>query len=110
MAIARKGSRRITVEGTQFRWKVRARPTYGQGLGATPLTFVAERAEQPGALLVASLPCRHPSNWMGMPAGVVLPSTVVSAIRSALAEGWQPSQPGPAFMLELDESAVTATR
>jgi hypothetical protein len=101
MAIAGKGSRRITVEGTQFRWKVRGRPTYEQGLGTAPLTFVVERSEQPGALLVASLPCAHPDNWMGMRAGVMLPGTVASAIRSGpLAEGWLPSRPGPAFMLE----------
>lgn len=28
MTVARKGSRRIVVDGVQFRWKVRSRPTY----------------------------------------------------------------------------------
>jgi hypothetical protein len=109
MTLARKGSRQITVDGIRFRWKVRGKPSYSQGNGWTPLVFAVEQAEQPGALLVASLPCAHPGNWLGLPAGVVLPGTVASAVKSALTEGWQPSRPGPTFVLALDESAVTAT-
>ncbi|MBO2464649.1 hypothetical protein J4709_44475 [Actinomadura sp. LCR2-06] len=100
MAMAKKGSRRITVAGLEFRWKVRGRPTYDQALGWTPLTFAAERAAEPGALLVVSMRCAHPSNWLGLPATPVLPRTVAAAINTALQRGWQPSQPGPPFVLD----------
>jgi hypothetical protein len=63
--LARKGSRLITVGGATFRWTVRRRPTYSQANGWSPLTFVVERAERPGAILVVSLPCAHPGNWLG---------------------------------------------
>ena len=89
MTIARKGTRRIIVGGVAFCWKVRGRPTYSQGLGWAPLTFAVERAERPGALLVVSMPCAHPSNWMGLPSGVVLPSVVAHAVEMAVCQGWR---------------------
>jgi hypothetical protein len=41
MTLPRKGSRLITVDGTVYRWAVRPKPTYSQGLGAT-MTFAVE--------------------------------------------------------------------
>ncbi|MEV0728131.1 hypothetical protein [Polymorphospora sp. NPDC050346] len=105
MTLAIKGSRRITVDGVAFRWSVRRRPTYSQGSGWSPLTFVVEQAEQPGALLVAALPCAHPGNWFGLPSQPVLPGTVAAGVRQALTAGWQPSRPGPAFKLDLSDPA-----
>jgi hypothetical protein len=93
--MAKRGSRLITIDGYEYRWKERSRPTCCQGLAWSPLTFVAEHAEQPGARLVVSLPCAHPSNWLMAPAGAVLPSTVASAIKSALNTGWRPTRPAP---------------
>ncbi|SFQ24960.1 hypothetical protein SAMN04489713_12538 [Actinomadura madurae] len=101
MTLARRGCRRIVVDGAEYRWKVRGRPTYCQGLGWSPLTFAVEAAESPGALLVVSLPCAHPSNWVSLPSGVVLPRTVSRAIHSALLNGWMPTRPGPTFTLTL---------
>ncbi|MFI6450221.1 hypothetical protein ACIBF6_01580 [Streptosporangium amethystogenes] len=62
MAMPRRGSRLITVDGTGFRWRVRNKPTYCQGNDWSPLTFAAERAEKPGDVLVVSLPCARPDN------------------------------------------------
>jgi hypothetical protein len=103
MTLASRGSRRITVDGVDFRWKVRRKPTYCQANGWSPLTFVVELVEQRGALLVVSLPVAHPGNRLGLPSRPVLPATVSAAVRRALAAGWQPSQPGAAFNLSLDD-------
>jgi hypothetical protein len=108
MTLAAKDSRKITIDGVAFRWKVRGRPTYCQSNGWTPLTFVAEHAERPGALLVVTLPYARPDNWMGLRAAAVLPGTVAEAISQALSGGWRPEVPGPPFALALDEQAVTA--
>jgi hypothetical protein len=110
MTLAAKRSRQITVDGVAFRWKVRGRPTYSQGNGWIPLAFVAEHAERPGALLVATMPYACPDNWMGLPAAAALPGTVASAITQALAGGRRPAVPGPPFALTLDEQAVPAIR
>lgn len=99
MTLASKGTRPITVDGVPYRWKVRRRPTYSQGIGESGMVFAAERADQPGATLVVSLPWAHPSNWLGSPAHAVRPGMVADTIRQALAQGWEPSRPGPTFVL-----------
>ena len=106
MALARRNSRQITVDGVLFRWAARRRPTYSQAMGWKPLTFAVEHAEQPRARLVVSLSRPHPSNWLGLPTQPVLPATVAASIREALAAGWLPGLPGPPTTLTLRETAA----
>ncbi|PMR62690.1 hypothetical protein C1A38_02830 [Verrucosispora sp. ts21] len=97
MALVKKGSRLITVDGITYRWRVRARPTYAQALCEKPLAVAVEQVDCKGRVLLVSMPQDHPSNWFGGPAVPALPSTVAAIVRAALAEGWQPTQPGTAF-------------
>jgi hypothetical protein len=48
MALVRKGSRQIDVDGTAYRWRLRGGPTYIQGLAWLPCMFAVERADTPG--------------------------------------------------------------
>lgn len=105
MTLARKGCRRIVVNGVVFRWSVRRRPTYCQANGWSPLTFVVEQATGRGALLLVWLPYAHPGNWLALPSRPALPSTVATGISQALTAGWRPSQPGPLFTLALRDSS-----
>jgi hypothetical protein len=100
MALVRKGSRRIVVDGTAYRWRLRGRPTYFRGLAWTPCTFAVEHADTPGTTLVVTTNQAHPSNWIGREAKSVLPSGVAAAVRLALREGWTPMAPGSAFHLD----------
>lgn len=100
MALVRKGSRRIVVDGTVYRWRLRGRPTYFQGLAWSPCTFAVEHADTPAAALVVTTSQLHPSNWIGREAEPVLPSGVAAAVRLALREGWTPTAPGSAFHLD----------
>ena len=104
MTLAKRGSRRIVVDGLVFRWLVRRRPTYCQALGWSPLTFVVELLDGSGALLVVALAGAHPANWLGLPSSGVSPATVAAGIQQALAAGWQPGLPGAAFALTLTEA------
>ncbi|MEU7584850.1 hypothetical protein AB0A95_00965 [Micromonospora sp. NPDC049230] len=97
MALTRKGSRLITVDGIVYRWRVRGKPTYDQALCERPLTFAIEQADRKGSVLLVSMPQNHPSNWFGGPPVPVLPSTVAAVVRRALAEGWRPGEPAAAF-------------
>lgn len=90
-------------DSTAYRWRLRGRPTYFQGLAWSPCTFAVEHADTPGMTLVVTTDQPHPSNWIGREAEPVLPSGVASAVRLALREGWTPTAPGPAF--HLDQSA-----
>ncbi|MFF2197560.1 hypothetical protein [Streptomyces sp. NPDC058157] len=99
MALVRKGSRLITVDGTAYRWRLRGRPTYDQGLVVSPLTYAVELARTPGTTLVVTTGQPHPGNWLGAAARPVLPSQVEGSIRAALAAGWTPADPGSPFHL-----------
>jgi hypothetical protein len=101
-----KGSREITIDGVRYRWLVRRRPTYHQGLAWSPLTFVVEQAESSGARLIVSMGAAHPSNWVAARSVAVTPGIVEEAVRSALSRGWVPARPGPPH--RLDSSAPPA--
>jgi hypothetical protein len=101
MALGRKGSRRIVVDGTAYRWRLRRRPTYFQALAWTPCTFAVEHAEVSGTTLVVTTDQPHPSNWFGREAEPVLPSDVAETIQLALHKGWTPTTPGSPFYLDL---------
>lgn len=100
MALVRKGSRRIVVDGTSYRWRLRGRSTYFQGLAWAPCTFAVEHADTPGMTLVVTTDQCHPSNWIGREADPILPGRVAAAVRLALHQGWSPTAEGSAFHLD----------
>ncbi|MFC9633323.1 hypothetical protein ACFTY8_29655 [Streptomyces mirabilis] len=101
MALVR--SRRIVVDGTAYRWRLRGKPTYVQSLAWSPCTFAVEHADTAGTTLVVTTDQPHPRNWIGREAEPVLPSGVAAAIRLALRDGWAPTASGSSF--RLDQSA-----
>lgn len=103
MAIGRKGSRRIVVDGTTYRWHLRGRPTYSQGLCWSPCTYAVEHADTPGTTLVVTTNQPHASNWVGEPVVPVLPSDVAATITWALRRGWSPTHPGSPVHLDLSD-------
>lgn len=105
----RTGSRLITVDGTDYRWRLRGRPTYDQGLAASPATYAVEHAERPGATLVVATDQPHCGNWMGREGKPVHPADVAAAVRLALRQGWEPTAPGAAYRLDLSEGFEPVT-
>jgi hypothetical protein len=101
MALVRKGSRPIVVDDVTYRWRIRRRPTYAQGLGWKPLSYAVEQADTPGAILVVTTDLSHPNNWLNIAAKAVLPTDVTIAIRAARTQGWTPDKPGSPFLLDL---------
>ncbi|MGK5548079.1 hypothetical protein ACSNOH_25615 [Streptomyces sp. URMC 127] len=106
MALPRKGSRRIVVDGTAYRWRLRGRPTYGQGTGWSPMTYAVEHFADPGTTLLVDTGIPHPGNWTGAPSAPVLPPAVAEAVRTAVAAGWNPTAPGAPFRLSLREPSA----
>lgn len=99
MSLVKKGSRLITVDGVTYRWRVRGKPTYVQGLCERPLAVAVEQVDCKARVLLVSMPQDHPSNWIGGSAVPVLPSAVAAIVRKALAEGWQATPSGTAFLM-----------
>ncbi|MFD8606316.1 hypothetical protein ACFV1S_30195 [Streptomyces globisporus] len=85
MALNRKGSRRVTVDGIEYRWRIRRKPSYMQGLCWTPLTYAVEAASgnQPGTTLIVNSGQAHPSNWVGVETEPIRPAHVAASIREA---------------------------
>jgi hypothetical protein len=82
VGIAKKGTRRICVDGVPYRWVAREL--------SPGLRIVVQATELPGAVLVL----RSAQN---IAATHVPPSQVAVAIQSARAAGWEPQQPGAPF-------------
>lgn len=106
MAILKKGSRPIVVDGCKFRWRVRHRPTYCQGLCWSNLVLAVEAADAVSSTLVVDLPQLHACNWLKQPAEPVLPAQVADYIRQAIVAGWQPTKPGKPFLLNRSKPAA----
>ena len=106
MAIVKKGSRAIIVDGVRYRWRARHRPTYSQGVGDSNQSISVESWDAPGSNLVVELPDLHCSNWLRKPSTPVPPVKVAGYIREALAEGWTPTVSGKPFILQRDPKIV----
>lgn len=107
MSIPKKGSRLIAVDGVIYRWRIRRKPTYCQANSWAPLTFAVEPADEPGSVLLVSLPCSRPDAWLGERAMAIRPALVSATIRRALKCGWDPHQIGNAFIFSLTEDDLT---
>jgi len=103
MSIDRKGSRRILVDSTAYRWTVRSRPTYIQTLAQGNLRFAVELEDLGRTVLIVTVDAARPDNWMMAEASIISPSIVERAIRLALDQGWCPGATGSAFALSLPE-------
>jgi hypothetical protein len=100
LSIPKKGARRVVVEGVEYIWRVRSRPTYSQAMGWNSLTIAIQQfGPSRGSVLVAELEQSHPSNLVGKPAQSVMPSLVAGCIRRGLKAGWHPNKSGPQFRL-----------
>ena len=97
MAISKRGSRRIVVDGIAYRWKVPL-PDESQEEGWPGMAAAVSRIESNGSQLWLKFSDRYsmggPCAEQGKP---ILPSEIALGIRAALASGWQADRPGKQF-------------
>lgn len=89
MALAKKGTRLMSVEGASYRWVVA--PNDEPGLG-----IVVEAADAPGQRMVT---------WVDH-GTTISPGLVREAILHALAQGWQPRERGPERVFRFDAPSI----
>ena len=104
MSITKKGSRRIVVDGTVYRWMIRRKPSRGQADYAEPLTFAVAQENIRGSLLHVKMNAARYDIMHDVPHSVVSPKTVAAAIRKALTAGWQPGYGGGTFCIVWSET------
>jgi hypothetical protein len=101
MAIPKKGTRPITVDGNDYRWLVRRKPTYSQGNGWTPMTVAVSSTIPNTSALVATLATNRPDAWINADSKMITPGEVANLIRLAIVRGWNPAAPGSPFQLNV---------
>ena len=100
MAIPKKGSRKITVDGTDYRWTIRRKPSYGQAIEESMLTAAIELFENPGSLLLVTFPFPRPDSWVSNDGRAVTPTAIERSIKKSIEAGWKPAQCSPNFNLD----------
>ncbi|MGW2872099.1 hypothetical protein [Kitasatospora sp. NPDC001225] len=100
MALARKGTRRIAVDGEEYRWRV-TRQHWCCDYEGTTLGYAAEHAAHPGTALVVDTGRPTLRTPGAVATDLVLPREVAAGIRTARANGWTPATPGPPLTLHL---------
>lgn len=110
MTIRQKHSRNICVDGINYRWVIRDRPTYLQAVGMSNLSVAVEKTDAPDSILRIVLPAARKDNWLLVPGYVVKPSDLSRWIPKALAAGWLPGKKGPGFELRLEDSDLVANQ
>ncbi len=108
MALPKKGTRLIEVDGIAYRWLIRGKPTYSQGNAWAPMTVAIELSLKARQSLVVELSDTRPDSWLEASSAQIKSAQVAELIRLGLAHGWQPSKPRPPYVLRVP-SAQTST-
>ena len=107
MAIPKKGTRTITVEGGKYRWLIRRKATYSQSdYGIGRVHVAVEHAENPGTTLFIYTNREHPKDWNTEKIIPVVPSDVSNWIKQALELNWKPEQNGPQLSVSIEEGKM----
>ncbi len=104
MAISKKGSRSIAVNGINYHWLIRRKVTYSQEIFGTPQLNVAIAcADQAGSTLVIHTDRAHPGNIETEAADIIpiTPKDIAAWISRAIELGWEPKVPGPQLLVEV---------
>jgi hypothetical protein len=97
MAISKKYSRRIVVDGITYRWRVPPDVDYDQTAYDGILVVDVWLEEDVGQLLRLIGGPRAPRFLRRRPTDVITPRRLAVGIRSALAAGWNPAVTQPIF-------------
>lgn len=107
MAFPKVGSRRISVDGVTYCWRIRRKPTRLQAdYGVGRLHVAMQLASAPGTTLVLFTDRPHPGDWATSKVTPVLPSDIAMWVRQATALGWQPGRRGPQAHFRVKDNAI----
>jgi hypothetical protein len=107
MAFPKAGSRRISVDGVAYCWRIRRKPTRLQAdYGSGRLHVAVQLASAPGTILVLFTDRPHPGDWATSKVTPVLPSDIAMWVRQAIALGWQPRRRGAQAYFRVKDNAI----
>jgi hypothetical protein len=106
MSLPKKGSRKIVVDGLEYRWTIRRKPTYGQReykgqKSYAGMTVGIERIlETKGSILLVELYRARPDGEWLVDKTPITPKIIEQYICTALEKGWQADRVGKPFILK----------
>ncbi|MGV3523471.1 MAG: hypothetical protein ACO1RX_04565 [Candidatus Sericytochromatia bacterium] len=74
MTLPKKGTRKIEVNGTVYRWMLRNKPSYWQAVFNANMSFAVEHASAPGTTLLVLTNHARPDNVVGDEYSIVSPT------------------------------------
>ncbi|MDY6939996.1 MAG: hypothetical protein SWY16_20375 [Cyanobacteriota bacterium] len=104
MSIPSKGCRKIVVDGIQYYWRVRHKPSYMQGIEHTQMSAAIELADRSGSVLVVEFPWFRPDSWITGKVKTVTPKIIAACIKKAIEQGWNPSVNSATFNYRYSEN------
>lgn len=91
MSLPKKGARTIVVGELTYKWLIRKRPTYSEGINHSFMRIAVELdSKSPTGLLMINTQVFRPDNWIKPTQIAVTPKIVRSMIEKALESGWSP--------------------
>ena len=100
MTLPKKGSRKIVVDGNNYRWYIRKKPTYNQAIDENNLTAAVELYKNPGSTLLIDFMCPRNDSWLSGGKVEIGPKHISIAVKQAISEGWEPDAAGCKFELQ----------
>ena len=98
MAMRKAGTRRIVVDGVEYRWKFPRKRDHRDNDCLGGCYALVCRPDRRGSVLYVEFPQYHPGTAPQLfPAVPVLPSQIASAIRRAVSAGWRVDDPSLPF-------------
>lgn len=97
MSIPKKGSRKIVVDGKEYFWLVRSKPTYTQECFESPMTASVELNQKGVATLNIEFNFQRPDSLVSNNSDAVTPSLIQACILEAIRAGWVPDVPGSTY-------------
>ena len=88
MAIPKKGSRKIEVNGIVYRWAIRSKPTYSQANEWSNLKAVVELFDNPVSKLSIDFTVPRNDSWLSNNNVNISPKDISACILKSLKLGW----------------------
>ncbi|MDT0584361.1 hypothetical protein [Brumicola blandensis] len=92
MSLPKKGSRKISVDGQDYRWSIRSKPTYSEGAFACGMTAAAELYDSPVSTLLIVFDAPRPDNWLLQDGKNITPKMIEASIKASIEDGWKPKE------------------
>ena len=97
MSIPKKGSRKIVVDGEEYIWLIRSKPTYTQECQEGLMHAAIELNQKQTSVLSITFSFQRPDSLVSNETNAITPSVIRSCIHGAIRKGWQPNKKGSAF-------------